>query len=112
MKLWSHMRRLWPRWTLLPPAPFVLWCGYAFFGLGGHRWELLVVMLLVPFLAYYSEGTKKLCVGLYPIGLVGLLYDSMQFVQYLGIDASRVHDCDLHAMDARLFGVTVDGERL
>jgi hypothetical protein len=108
-RLWQHMRSLWPRWTLLPPAPLFLWCAYVFFIRGEHRWELALVMFLAPFLTYFSAATKKLYVGLFPLALVGLLYDSMQFVQYLGITPDRVHDCDLHALDARLFGPAVFG---
>ena len=28
MKLWNHMRGLWPRWTMLPVIPFFLWTLY------------------------------------------------------------------------------------
>jgi hypothetical protein len=108
------MRSLWPRWTLAPAAPFVAWFLYALFVRGEYgRWELWTLLALIPLLAYWGPRTKKLFVGLFPIGMVGLLYDSMRFVQYLGITPDRVHDCDLHALDARLFGFTAaDGERL
>ena len=50
--------------------------------------------------------------GIYPIGLVGLLYDSMRLVQQLGVTPDRVHVCDLRAKELALFGFTVDGERV
>src|SRR6185312_10200714 len=106
-KLWQHMRQLWPRWTLLPTAPFVAWFLYALFVRGEMgRWELWTLLIVIPLLAYWGPRTKKLFIGLFPIGLVGLFYDAMRFVQYLGITADKVHDCDLHALDARLFGFT------
>lgn len=112
--LWQHMRLLWPRWTLLPPAPLVLWCAYALFVKGEvTRWELWALIVIPPALAYTNAATKKLFIGLYPLGLVGMFYDAMRFVKYVGITAGDVHDCDLHAMDARFFGLTTaTGERI
>jgi hypothetical protein len=108
------MRQLWPRWTLLPAAPFVLWFLYTLVVRGEYgRWELWLCLVAIPLLAYGGPRTKKAFIGLFPLGVVGLLYDSMRFVQYLGITADRVHDCDLHALDARLFGFTAaNGERM
>jgi membrane-associated phospholipid phosphatase len=55
--------------------------------------------------------TKKLLVGVYPFGLVALLYDSMRLVRRAGLAPRTVHICDLRAYDAALFGLTMDGRR-
>jgi membrane-associated phospholipid phosphatase len=49
--------------------------------------------------------------GVLPIGLVGVLYDSMRLVQHVGVSARTVHLCDLRAVEAALFGFTLDGRR-
>jgi membrane-associated phospholipid phosphatase len=103
------MRRLWPRWTLLPPLPFVAWPLYVL-SRGERRWEVVVMMLLGIVLPYASAGSKRLFLGIYPLGLVGVLYDAMRFVKNAGITPERVHVCDLRAVEAALFGVRVDGE--
>jgi len=104
---WEHMRTLWPRWTLLPPAPFVLWSAYVL-ARGEARWEAVLFLVGAPLLAYATPRTKRLFVGVYPVGLVGVLYDAMRFVKYVGVTPERVHTCDLQALDARVFGVTVE----
>jgi len=71
---------------------------------GERRWELVVLLVLVPFLAYFSARTKKLYGVLLPFGLVGLIYDAMRFVKHVGISVERVHVCDLRAHEASLFG--------
>ena len=68
--------------------------------------------LVVPILAFASASTKKLFVGVYPIAMVGILYDSMRFFKNLGITPSRVHDCDLRRIELSLFGVTSDGVKM
>jgi membrane-associated phospholipid phosphatase len=98
------MRTLWPRWTLLPAAPFVLWCSYLLLVRGEARWELVAILIGAPLLAYASQRTKKLFVGWLPFMLVGLLYDAMRFVQDWGVSASTVHVCDLRAYELSLFG--------
>ncbi|MFI5302596.1 MAG: phosphatase PAP2 family protein [Polyangiales bacterium] len=109
--LWNHMRRLWPRWTLLPSLPFVLWCIYCL-GRGEKRWELVVLMFAIPALAYWNDTTKKLFVGMLPIGLVGLLYDGMRFTKNVGLTPESVHVLDLRAHEIALFGVQLaDGTR-
>jgi membrane-associated phospholipid phosphatase len=64
-------------------------------------------------LALFAIGprTKKLLLGVYPIGLVGLLYDAMRVVQRVGVSPQTVHLCDLRAVEAALFGVTLNGRR-
>lgn len=109
--LWRHLVRLWPRWTLLPPVPFVL-AVVVNAARGELRWDHVALLVAVVGLAYTNAWTKRLCSGLYPMGLVALLYDSMRFVQHVGVDASSVHVCDLRAIELRYFGVTVDGVRM
>ncbi len=109
--LWKHMRSLWPRWTLAPAAPFVLWALYCLFVRHEPRWELALFLVLVPALAYATPRTKRLYVGLIPFMLVGLLYDAMRFVQGVGVTRARVHLCDLRAREIALFGVDVGGAR-
>jgi hypothetical protein len=107
-RLWRHLRGLWPGWTLAAPLPFLAHGAWAFARGDGH-WENVAAAILV--LALFSIGprTKKLLVGVYPIGLVGLLYDSMRLVRGHGARAGTVHVCDLRGLEAALFGVTVDG---
>jgi hypothetical protein len=105
------MRGLWPRWTLLPPAPFVaygLWVALR----GQLRWEHVALTLVVVVLAYATPTTKRICVGAYPMALVGLLYDLMRYVQRLGVRVDTVHLCDLRDAEAALFGMTIGGERV
>src|SRR4051812_31093315 len=102
------MQRSWPRFTLLPAAPFVLWCAYCYL-LGERRWEHAAVVVLIPILAYASERTKRLYLGLLPFALTGLLYDAMRFVKNVGLDVARVHVCDLRAAELRIFRITEAG---
>ncbi len=103
-RLWAHMRRLWPRWTLLPAAPFVV---YSLFRLaqGDFRWEIIAALVIAPTLAYASAGTKRLFVLMYPLLLVGILYDGMGPLKNLGLTESNVHVCDLQALERNWFGV-------
>jgi hypothetical protein len=111
LRLWHHMRALWPRWTLFPPLPFLAY-GTVVAIRGELRWEHLAIMLLVPAISYWSAWTKRLTLGLYPIGLVSILYDSMRYVKNLGVSPERVHDCDLRALELRFFGFASGGERI
>ena len=103
------MRALWPRWTLLPAAPFVLWPLYCFLRGETGRWELWLLALFGLVVPYWNARTKKLYVGIAPLALVGPLYDAMRFIQNLGITPERVHVCDLRAIDVRFFGFAVLG---
>ncbi len=108
MRLWRHMRALWPRWTLLPPLPFVVYGLYVAYR-GDLRWDHVLMMVAVPLLAYTNAWSKRLCAGMYPMGLAGLLYDAMRYFKGVGVSPERVHDCDLRALELSLFGVNVAG---
>ncbi len=110
MNVWRHVRALWPGYGILLPLPFVVWL-CATVALGELRWELFAVAGLVVTLAYSSERTKRLFQGLYPIALFGLLYDASRFVKHLGIEAARIHVCDLRDAEVRIFPFTIEGVR-
>ncbi|MBX3215257.1 MAG: inositol phosphorylceramide synthase [Labilithrix sp.] len=107
----DHVRRLWPRYPLGPLLPFAI---YALVSTarGDLRPEHVGAVLLVLGLAYTNVRTKSFLVAIYPIGLVGLLYDGMRPLQRLGLTPERVHVCDVRALEARLFGFEVDGATL
>jgi inositol phosphorylceramide synthase catalytic subunit len=107
----AHIARLWPRYALAPLVPFV---AYALISAARAdlRLEHVGAMLLVAGLAYTSARTKSLLVAIYPIGLVGLLYDGMRPLQNLGLTPERVHVCDVRTLEATLFGFDVGGVRL
>jgi membrane-associated phospholipid phosphatase len=110
-RFWLHLRRLWPGWTILAPLPFVAHAVWAA-ARGAFHVENAIVLVIV--LALFSVGprTKRLFLGAYPLGLVGLLYDSMRFVARTGMTPESVHVCDLRAHELALFGVTMNGERV
>ncbi|MGH7271197.1 MAG: phosphatase PAP2 family protein [Polyangiaceae bacterium] len=106
--LWRHLRALWPGWTILAPLPFVahaLWAAAR----GELRWENVVVLALVLALFAIGPRTKKLLIGAYPLGLVGILYEMMRLVENVGVTKGRVHLCDLRALEIKFFGITIDG---
>jgi hypothetical protein len=105
------MRSLWPRWTLLPALPYLVY-GTVMIVTGDVRWDHLVMMVAIPSIAYGSARTKRLYVGAHPIALVSLLYDGMRYVKNVGVSPERVHDCDLRALELSLFGVNVDGTKI
>jgi membrane-associated phospholipid phosphatase len=45
------------------------------------------------------------------MAFLGLAYDAMRLVEKLGVTESRVHVCDLRAIDMKIASVTVDGAR-
>jgi hypothetical protein len=98
------MRRLWPRYTLLPALPFWAWAVF-WAARGQLRWDHVAMAVAIAVLAYTSRATKRLFVGLIPVALVALFYDAMRFVKNVGLDASTVHLCDLRAAEMRWFGV-------
>ncbi len=65
-------------------------------------------------LALFCIGprSQKLLLGAYPVGLVGLLYDSMKVVENVGLSPSEIHLCDLRARELSLFGVTMNGRQV
>ena len=109
-RLWRHLRTLWPGWSLATPLPFLADSAWAF-ARGDGRWENVAVVVAVLALFGVGPRTKKLFLGVYPLGLVGVLYDSMRLVRRVGGGVRTVHVCDLRALEATLFGVTVDGRR-
>jgi hypothetical protein len=110
-RLHRHLTALWPRWTLLPVSPFVAFFLFVLLN-GDLRWDHVALMIAVPALLYGTAATKKLGVGVYPIGLVALLYNAMGYIKNLGVSPERVHDCDLHALELRLFGFEAGGRRI
>ncbi|HVH43504.1 MAG TPA: phosphatase PAP2 family protein [Labilithrix sp.] len=104
----AHVGRLWPNCALLPLAPFVLYAAFSATR-ADLRFEHGASILLVAGLAYTSVQTRSVLVAIYPLGLVGLLYDAMRPLQNAGLTAERVHVCDLRALEARLFGFEHDG---
>lgn len=110
-RLWRHVRALWPGWTILAPLPFVLhglWSAWR----GTFHVENAVVLLLVATLFSVGPRTKRLFSGIYPIGLVGLFYDTMRVFQQVGVTADRVHLCGLRDVELALFSVPLDdGQR-
>jgi membrane-associated phospholipid phosphatase len=76
------------------------------------HWENAFVLVLVLALFSIGPASKKLLLGAYPIGLVGVLYDTMKLVQNAGLSPAAVHLCDLRAHELSLFGVTMNGERV
>ena len=109
-RLREHIKRLWPRYALAPLLPFL---GYALLSAarGDLRVEHVGALLLVIALAYTNQRTKSILVAIYPLGLVGLLYDGMRPLQNVGLTPERVHVCDVRALEARLFGFEADGVR-
>jgi hypothetical protein len=107
----EHVTRLWPRYALVPLVPFAAYALYSA-ARGDLRIEHFGALLLICVLAYTSRRTKALLVAIYPVGLVGLLYDGMRPLQKLGLTPERVHVCDVRALEAKLFGFEVDGVRL
>jgi hypothetical protein len=64
----------------------------------------MVLAVLMPGLAYATRRTQRLFLSVLPLALLGLTYDAMRYVQNVGLSAQRVHDCDLRALESRLFG--------
>jgi inositol phosphorylceramide synthase catalytic subunit len=79
---------------------------------GTVRWDQVAVALFATALALGPARAKRLLRGLLPLGLVGLTYDAMRFVEHWGVSESTVHVCDLRAVEARWFGITRGGERI
>jgi inositol phosphorylceramide synthase catalytic subunit len=94
-------------WLTLPFVAWTVGC----LALGHGRWEHVALLALVPLLAFGNAATKRLFLGLLPIGLLALVYDAMRWVKDVGVTAERIHVCDLRAIDMRLVSATVHGER-
>lgn len=106
----DHVRSLWPRWPLLPVAPF--WAAFVYRAARGElRWDRVAGMIFLPtLLAYLGPRSKRIYFGFLPIGCVGLLYDFMGAVKDWGLSPARIHVCDLRAVESRLFGFRLGGE--
>jgi hypothetical protein len=107
----NHLRKLWPGWTILAPLPFFAHAAWAL-SRGAFHWENAALLGLVVLLFSVGPRTKKLFLGIYPIGLVALFYDSMRAVQNVGVTPESVHLCDLRAHELALFGVQMNGARV
>lgn len=84
-------------------SPWVLYALYVW-ARGDLRPEPLIVVAIVTALAYAGPRSRELMRGLYPIGLVFIVYDGMRPFQKIGLTEARVHVCDLRAVEASLFG--------
>jgi hypothetical protein len=104
-----HAQSLWPGRGVVVPWLFVAWALICLV-LGAGRWEHVAFLVGVPLLAYATPRTKRLFVGLLPMAILGVVYDSMRWVKDLGVTAAKVHVCDLRAIDMRIASVTVNGE--
>ena len=103
-RLAAQLAKLWPS------APF--WLLVAFWLVQGKlRGDHLALALLATLLASWSEWSRRLCLGILPLGLVGVLYDSMRVVKNVGLTRDNVHVCDVRAIDQRLFGLDLNGAR-
>jgi hypothetical protein len=99
------------RYRFWPIVPFV---AYAMISVarGELRVEHFAFIGLVGALSYSGPRMRELLGGLYPIGLVGLLYDGMRPLRNLGLTPERVHLCDVRHLEARLFGLDSGGGRI
>jgi membrane-associated phospholipid phosphatase len=98
------MLDLWPAGGWVLPLPFALWC-VSRLAAGEVRWEQMTLAVVMPGLAYATRRTQRLFLAVLPLALLGLTYDAMRYVQNVGLSAQRVHDCDLRALESRLFGL-------
>jgi len=104
-----HLQGLWPRYGLLPLIVFGGWPAYCL-ATGERRWELALPVLLGAIMPYVGPRAKRVFLGIMPIGIVGLFYDSMRFVKNVGLSPERVHVCDLRALEIRWFGIQMNGQ--
>jgi hypothetical protein len=102
-------RLLAQQWLRL--VPFV---AYAVVSAFRHdlRPEHFLLIGAIAVLAYTGPRTRELLRGLYPVALVGLLYDAMRPLKNVGLTAERVHVCDVRGLEARLFGLDSGGVRI
>ena len=105
----DHLRR--SRYALVPLAPFVVYAAFSA-ARADLRFEHGASIFLVAVLACTNARTRSLLLAIYPLGLVGLLYDAMRPLQNVGLTAERVHVCDVRGLEARLFGFEHDGATL
>jgi inositol phosphorylceramide synthase catalytic subunit len=79
---------------------------------GSVRWDQIAIAVFATVLAFGPGRSQQLLKGLLPLGLVGLAYDAMRFVEHWGLSESTVHVCDLRELEARWFGFVSGGERM
>jgi inositol phosphorylceramide synthase catalytic subunit len=108
---WRAMRRPWLGASLLAPLPFLVHGGWCLWRHSFH-WENAAILLVAIVLSAGGARTRKLLAGVYPLGLVGLLYTSMKTVEDVGVSPATVHLCDLRAVEAALFGFSQGGTRI
>lgn len=108
--LWRHIRALWPRWWWLPPLPFLIFFTFVA-SRGDLRWDHFALTIFAALLAYGNERSKRLFMASYPMMFTGLLYNAMGYVKNLGVSPERVLNCDLRALELKLFGITVNGQK-
>jgi membrane-associated phospholipid phosphatase len=99
----SHVRSLWPGYGWLLPLPFTAW-GLSRFLVGETRWEYFAFIGVAPALAFASERTKRIFLAVFPIALLGLVYDMMRYVKDVGLSPERVHLRDLRQLESTFFG--------
>jgi hypothetical protein len=94
-------RELWRElWRVVP---FLVYAAYSA-ARSDLRIEHLLVIAAVTTFVLVGPRTRELLRGLYPIALVGLVYDAMRPFQNVGLREDRVLACDLRAVEARFFG--------
>jgi membrane-associated phospholipid phosphatase len=79
---------------------------------GTVRWDQIAVAVFATVLAFGPRAAKHLLRGVLPLGLVGLTYDAMRFVEHVGVSEATVHVCDLRAFELRWFGISSGGQRI
>lgn len=89
------------------PLPFAAWA-VVMLVRRELRIDHVALLAAVTLLAFAAPWTRRLLAGLYPIALVALVYDSMRLIT-TPLTADRIHLCDLHALEARLFGWSEGG---
>lgn len=77
----------------------------------GASWERVAFVIVPLALAGWSAASKRLYFAIYPLGMVGVLYDAMRFVKAARGSRRVVHICDLRDLEIRLFGISMDGQR-
>ncbi len=98
-----------PRWVALAlSAPFLVHAGWACAHRGVRAEHVLEVVLVALALAL-GPRAKRFFSGVYPVALIGLLYESMGGLQHRLLP-EEVHLCDLRAREMAMFGVTVNGQ--
>jgi membrane-associated phospholipid phosphatase len=108
----EHLRSLGSVWGHLTALPLMAYSFYIFVIRGEHRWELVLLFLVVPVLGFYSKRTRRLFDGVYPMWLTAMLYDSMRFGRNIGLSVDRIHICDLRQHELDLFGITSGGVKM